>query len=64
MNNPDKGSGFYISGKNKAKFEENREILMSIIRHCLESKVVIKKQQYDCSLILLNLNKFFLKRLQ
>ena len=43
MNNPDKGSGFYISGKNKAKFEENREILMSIIRHCLESKVVIKK---------------------
>ena len=43
MNNPDKGSGFYISGKNKAKLEENREILMSVIRHCLESKVVIKK---------------------
>ena len=39
MNNPDKGSGFYISGKNKAKLEENREILMSVIRH----KVVIKK---------------------
>ena len=35
MNNPVKGIGVTISVKNKEEFEENREILMSIIK-CLE----------------------------
>ena len=34
-NNPEKGIGVTISGENKEKFEENREILTSIIK-CLE----------------------------
>ena len=34
-NYPEKDIGITISGKNKEKFEENREILMSIIK-CLE----------------------------
>ena len=32
-NNPEKGIGVTISGKNKKKFEENRDILMSIIKY-------------------------------
>ena len=35
MNNPEKGTGVKILGKNKEKFEENREILTSVI-NCLE----------------------------
>ena len=36
MNNPEKGIGVTIPEKNKGRFEENREILMSVIK-CLES---------------------------
>ena len=36
MNNPEKGIGVTIPEKNKERFEENREILASIIK-CLES---------------------------
>ena len=35
INNPEKGIGITASGKNNKKFEENREILTSIIK-CLE----------------------------